>query len=1134
MKSKFYLGAILRLRVFIGVFMIIGVQAVFGQASSYVASTGTGAVLETMNSPQTLIFSASDDVSSAVQNIGFNFAFNGTAFTNFSVNSNGLLRLGNTVVSTAAINILASTNDNPKIAPYWDDLATGTNGLVSYQLIGTTPNRKLTVEWKVTIPKNTGGSAAAIFQCWLFESTNVIQFVYGTGMVSNSANYSVGIASSATDFHSFSTASNTSSNTTVNNSNTSAITSGRWFKYTPAVATTVPNCATAYSPVAGSLGNNPGTTISWTQNGGFPSGYDIYFGTTPTPPLVASNHPFNTYSPGLLNWNTNYYYQIVPRNSIGTAAGCPVIQFKTASLLNYNVTHSTGISFNSISGTGTSIPAGSWRNGTNADDNLSDAINLGFSFNYQEGNYSQVLVSTNGFVTFNTATTVNGSGSTNPYNYANSNLSASGSIASPGILAPFYDDLACQDIPSALQNSIRYATQGSPGSRIFVVEWIGIETYQNPGPNLNFQLRLYEGSNNVEFVYGQMEGFNGTKNHLYSASCGINAISISPTILSSEFFSQQILNTRSFSGTPSNNLNSVPECNTSLLFTPGTYVPYTSTSVPVSNDEYSTTTVLAVNTLPCTELCATYYSSVNATNSGILGCSGTADDDVWFQFTATNPSTTIKVLSSGNYDAVVQLFNSSIQSITCANATGAGFTETISTTNLQQGETYYVRVYHSGSAWGTGSGRFSICINATPLPPVNDECINAINLTVSLNCQSTTGTPTTTATESLNIPTCFATGTVADDDVWYKFTAINSQEVVTVQSSAGFNAVLQVFSGTCNNLTTLQCLNATGSGGTETVTLSNLSIGSVYYIRVYHAASGSGTGNFTICITSPLPACPTNLSPPQATSNVLLSGTTLSWDPVNNANGYKIYMDLVNPPVQLLTTTQNTSVSTGILAAGSSYYWRVEPYNSLGSTTGCATLVFATEPFQHALNIRMFLQAYYKGNQQMVAGIDPVVLDTIADSVTVCLASTTSPFSILYSSKTVLNTSGTATGYFTQPALQRSYYIVVKHRNSIETWSKNSFAFNDPDTTYNFTDLATKAYGNNLIEVEAGVFAIHSGDVNQNGIIDITDLNLIQSSISNFGFGYIPEDLNGDRVVEAADFSFIENKILLNISRLKP
>lgn len=55
------------------------------------------------------------------------------------------------------------------------------------------------------------------------------------------------------------------------------------------------------------------TTLSWTCSD--PDGdsltYDVYFGTSPTPPLVQSNHTSTTYNPGTLNYGTKYYWKIV-------------------------------------------------------------------------------------------------------------------------------------------------------------------------------------------------------------------------------------------------------------------------------------------------------------------------------------------------------------------------------------------------------------------------------------------------------------------------------------------------------------------------------------------------------------------------------------------------------------------------------------------------------------------------------------------------------------------------------------------------------------------------------------------------------------------------------------------------------
>jgi hypothetical protein len=210
------------------------------------------------------------------------------------------------------------------------------------------------------------------------------------------------------------------------------------------------------------------------------------------------------------------------------------------------------------------------------------------------------------------------------------------------------------------------------------------------------------------------------------------------------------------------------------------------------------------------------------------------------------------------------------------------------------------------------------------------------------------------------------------------------------------------------------------------------------------------------------------------------------------------------------------------LNQGESYYWQVKANNTAGSSSGCFVSTFATEPFDFALRVKVFIEAMYVSNQTMRSALNPN--DTIADTITVGLASPTTK-QILWSSKSIVNTSGTANVLFPQPALGQSYYIVVKHRNSLETWSLGTFAFNSPDTIYDFSNGANKAYGNNMIQVESGVYAIHSGDINQDGIINNADFAAVDNALGlGINTGYISTDVNGDGILESTDYSFIENK----------
>ena len=248
-------------------------------------------------------------------------------------------------------------------------------------------------------------------------------------------------------------------------------------------------------------------------------------------------------------------------------------------------------------------------------------------------------------------------------------------------------------------------------------------------------------------------------------------------------------------------------------------------------------------------------TTIGATQN-LSGCVGNADDDVWYQFVATATSHQITVVPSASFDPVVQLFSSTcatLNTISCMDATFTGQTETINATGLTIGNTYRIRVYHYGV--GSGSGTFSICVTNPPPAPANDACGGAVNLLVNTVCSNTAGT-TVGATQSL----VGCSGT-ADDDVWYSFTAVNSTATITVNPSSTMDAVLQMYSGTCGTLTSMQCADVGFTDGNESISAVGLTVGATYFIRVYDYYSGGG-GTFDICITGPSASpVPTNDEP---------------------------------------------------------------------------------------------------------------------------------------------------------------------------------------------------------------------------------------------------------------------------------
>ncbi|MBI2416573.1 MAG: hypothetical protein HYV28_01465 [Ignavibacteriales bacterium] len=145
----------------------------------------------------------------------------------------------------------------------------------------------------------------------------------------------------------------------------------------------------------------------------------------------------------------------------------------------------------------------------------------------------------------------------------------------------------------------------------------------------------------------------------------------------------------------------------------------------------------------------------------------------------------------------------------------------------------------------------------------------------------------------------------------------------------------------------------------------------------------------------------------------------------------------------------------------------------------------------------------------------------ISDTVSVLLKNP-STFATIDSAKVLLNTSGNGSVDLQNNYSGSSYYIVVKHRNSIETWSATSQAVTESALSYNFTTAASKAYGSNLVQMGSN-WCIYSGDVNQDGFVDFTDLTLIDNDAYNFSAGYLSTDLNGDLFIDFTDLTLCDN-----------
>jgi N-acetylneuraminic acid mutarotase len=183
--------------------------------------------------------------------------------------------------------------------------------------------------------------------------------------------------------------------------------------------------------------------------------------------------------------------------------------------------------------------------------------------------------------------------------------------------------------------------------------------------------------------------------------------------------------------------------------------------------------------------------------------------------------------------------------------------------------------------------------------------------------------------------------------------------------------------------------------------------------------------------------------------------------------------------------------------------------------------VFTLAPLVLKLNV--FVEGFFDRSSNTM----------IRDTVKVYLQKTFFPFEIVDSSKAYLSNNGFANFKFNKAVSDSGYYLVIKHRNSIETWSSSGYSFTPSLINYDFTTSATKAYGNNLI-LKGTKYCIYSGDVNQDGFIDGSDLALTDNDAFTFASGYLSTDVTGDNIIDASDLSVIDNNAFNNVIKITP
>jgi len=213
-------------------------------------------------------------------------------------------------------------------------------------------------------------------------------------------------------------------------------------------------------------------------------------------------------------------------------------------------------------------------------------------------------------------------------------------------------------------------------------------------------------------------------------------------------------------------------------------------------------------------------------------------------------------------------------------------------------------------------------------------------------------------------------------------------------------------------------------------------------------------------------------------------------------------------------------------------------YQTVNGCDSIYTLFLTDNSASKILSLKVFMEGLYAGFNLMnpAQGSGGNQFDFgIADQVNVELHDELPPFDVTYTFDNVfLGTDGMVTIPSLPGTISGSYYLVIKHRNSIETWSALPVDLSPAGPiSYDFTIEAGQAYGGNLRQID-GVFVLWGGDVSQDGIVDGSDLAEVDNGSTSLLMGYNPQDINGDGLVDGSDLALVDNNSTLIIQVMRP
>ncbi len=120
------------------------------------------------------------------------------------------------------------------------------------------------------------------------------------------------------------------------------------------------------------------------------------------------------------------------------------------------------------------------------------------------------------------------------------------------------------------------------------------------------------------------------------------------------------------------------------------------------------------------------------------------------------------------------------------------------------------------------------------------------------------------------------------------------------------------------------------------------------------------------------------------------------------------------------------------------------------SLRGCDSLEDPDEWGCH-LHLKVLMEGFYLNNGKQAPVVDPLSLPSACDTITVELHDVNYPYNTVYSQTGTISTNGNGLFIFPASAIGNNYYLAIRHRNALETWSKLPVMFSAPVINFDFT-----------------------------------------------------------------------------------